>query len=260
MVNPNIFREYDIRGIVDQDLSPEIVRTLGRGMGTYFRGARAGGRSPRAGLPAELAGILPPSRRRIDVHGLPSSSTWGRSRPRCSISRSSTRDFEAGRHDHRLAQPARIQRLQDDVGAGDPLRRFHPGRPPHHRERGILRRPRRAGDPLRHRPGIPRLRGQERSSSPGRCKLVLDAGNGTGGVVAVPIFKRLGCEVVELFCDMDGRFPNHHPDPTLPEAMETPGQDGPRDRSGRRASPTTGTPTGSASSTTRGISSGATSS
>jgi phosphomannomutase/phosphoglucomutase len=37
--------------------------------------------------------------------------------------------------------------------------------------------------------------------------------------VAVPIFKRLGCEVIELYCEMDGRFPNHHPDPTLPEAM-----------------------------------------
>ena len=35
----------------------------------------------------------------------------------------------------------------------------------------------------------------------------------------MPIFRKLGCEVDELFCDMDGRFPNHHPDPTLPEAM-----------------------------------------
>ncbi|GAG93908.1 unnamed protein product, partial [marine sediment metagenome] len=43
---------------------------------------------------------------------------------------------------------------------------------------------------------------------------------GTGGVVAVPIFKELGCEVVELYCEMDGNFPNHHPDPTLPEALE----------------------------------------
>jgi len=53
-----------------------------------------------------------------------------------------------------------------------------------------------------------------------KLKIVIDAGNGTGGVVAVPIFKRLGAEVVELFCEMDGRFPNHHPDPTLPEAMD----------------------------------------
>ena len=51
-------------------------------------------------------------------------------------------------------------------------------------------------------------------------KVVIDAGNGTGGVVAVPLLKRLGADVVELFCEPDGRFPNHHPDPTLPEAME----------------------------------------
>jgi phosphomannomutase (EC 5.4.2.8) len=51
-------------------------------------------------------------------------------------------------------------------------------------------------------------------------KVVLDAGNGTAGAVAGPIFRRLGCEVIELYCDMDGRFPHHHPDPTLPEAMK----------------------------------------
>jgi phosphomannomutase/phosphoglucomutase len=51
-------------------------------------------------------------------------------------------------------------------------------------------------------------------------KVVIDAGNGTGGTVAVPLFRRLGAEVVEKYCDMDGTFPHHHPDPTLPEAME----------------------------------------
>jgi phosphomannomutase/phosphoglucomutase len=49
---------------------------------------------------------------------------------------------------------------------------------------------------------------------------VVDAGNGTAGVIAVPIFKKLGCDVIELYCDVDGNFPNHHPDPTLPEALE----------------------------------------
>jgi phosphomannomutase / phosphoglucomutase len=49
---------------------------------------------------------------------------------------------------------------------------------------------------------------------------VIDAGNGTGGVIAVPILRKLGCDVIELYCDMDGRFPHHHPDPTLPEAMK----------------------------------------
>ena len=51
-------------------------------------------------------------------------------------------------------------------------------------------------------------------------KVVLDAGNGTAGPVAVPLFRRLGAEVIELYTEMDGRFPNHHPDPTLPEALK----------------------------------------
>jgi len=47
-------------------------------------------------------------------------------------------------------------------------------------------------------------------------KVVVDAGNGTGGRAAVPLLRRLGCDVIELYCEMDGRFPNHHPDPTVP--------------------------------------------
>jgi len=47
-------------------------------------------------------------------------------------------------------------------------------------------------------------------------KVVLDSGNGTAGPVAPALLRRLGCEVVELFSEPDGRFPNHHPDPTVP--------------------------------------------
>jgi len=50
-------------------------------------------------------------------------------------------------------------------------------------------------------------------------RVVVDAGNGTGGPVAPAIYRRLGAEVTELFTDMDGRFPNHHPDPTVEENM-----------------------------------------
>ena len=53
-----------------------------------------------------------------------------------------------------------------------------------------------------------------------KLKVVIDAGNGTAGVIACPIFKELGCEVIELYCEMDGHFPHHHPDPTLPEALQ----------------------------------------
>ncbi len=51
-------------------------------------------------------------------------------------------------------------------------------------------------------------------------KIVLDCGNGVAGDIAPILFKTLGCEVVELFCDVDGSFPNHHPDPSVPENLE----------------------------------------
>ena len=51
-------------------------------------------------------------------------------------------------------------------------------------------------------------------------KLVIDAGNGVAGELAPKLFKALGCEVVELFCEIDGNFPNHHPDPAHPENLQ----------------------------------------
>jgi phosphomannomutase/phosphoglucomutase len=49
-----------------------------------------------------------------------------------------------------------------------------------------------------------------------KMRVVIDAGNGTAGVVAGPLLRDLGCEVEELYCEIDGRFPNHFPDPTIP--------------------------------------------
>jgi phosphomannomutase/phosphoglucomutase len=51
-------------------------------------------------------------------------------------------------------------------------------------------------------------------------KIVLDAGNGTASTVAPELFRQLGAEVIPLFCELDGRFPNHHPDPTVPENLK----------------------------------------
>jgi len=51
-------------------------------------------------------------------------------------------------------------------------------------------------------------------------KIVIDAGNGVTGMIAPRLFRELGCEVIELFCDIDGDFPNHHPDPTVEANLE----------------------------------------
>ncbi len=50
-------------------------------------------------------------------------------------------------------------------------------------------------------------------------KIVVDAGNGAAGHVAPELFRQLGCEVFELYCEVDGQFPNHHPDPSQPENL-----------------------------------------
>ena len=51
-------------------------------------------------------------------------------------------------------------------------------------------------------------------------KVVVDCGNGVAGVVAPKLLKAMGCELVELYCDVDGNFPNHHPDPSKPENLQ----------------------------------------
>ena len=51
-------------------------------------------------------------------------------------------------------------------------------------------------------------------------KIAIDCGNGVAGAFAGELYRRLGCEVIELFCDVDGNFPNHHPDPAHPENLQ----------------------------------------
>ncbi len=52
-------------------------------------------------------------------------------------------------------------------------------------------------------------------------KIAIDCGNGVAGAVAPRLYRRLGCEVTELFCEVDGTFPNHHPDPSQPKNLAT---------------------------------------
>lgn len=53
-----------------------------------------------------------------------------------------------------------------------------------------------------------------------KVKVVVDCGNGTGGITAIPLYKKLGADVVDIFCEVDGSFPNHHPDPTETENLK----------------------------------------
>ena len=53
-----------------------------------------------------------------------------------------------------------------------------------------------------------------------KLKIVIDAGNGVTGAIAPQLFRSLGCEVIELYCEVDGTFPNHHPDPSKPDNLK----------------------------------------
>ena len=57
------------------------------------------------------------------------------------------------------------------------------------------------------------------SPGPKKIKVVVDAGNGTGNLTAIKLYQSLGWEVIDLFSEPDGHFPNHHPDPTQPESL-----------------------------------------
>jgi phosphomannomutase/phosphoglucomutase len=218
-INPKIFREYDIRGVVDKDLNPKIVEALGRGVGTYFRqhGKRnvALGRDARLSTPsyveAVTRGLISTGCSVIDIGLVPTPLLYFAVFSR----KKEAAVMVTGSHN-----PPEYNGFKMMVGEetlyGEAIQEIYK----------ILREKR----VVRDKPGarsseeiIPEYENYILKDIRLRRKLkvILDAGNGTAGFVAAPIFKKLGCEVIELFCEPDGRFPNHHPDPTLPEAMET---------------------------------------
>lgn len=216
-INPSIFREYDIRGIVDVDLTPDVVRTLGRAMGTYF--LRNGKKAVALGADCRLSS---PSFAEAMADGLRAVG--------CVVTDLGTiptpllyfaayyKNMEAGVMITGSHNPPEYNGFKMTVGHetlyGDSIQEIHriirdeafapPGRGGYARFNLI---------PEYH-DYVLKLFKLVRP-----LKVVLDAGNGTAGVVAAPLFRKLGCKVDELYCEMDGHFPNHHPDPTLPEAM-----------------------------------------
>jgi phosphomannomutase/phosphoglucomutase len=216
-INPKIFREYDIRGIVGQDLDDAAVEILGRAMGTYFLGRGqndvAVGRDVRLSSPgfsrALIRGLTSTGCDVADLGVVPTPllyfSVFHRKMPAGVMITGSHNPPEHNGFKMMSGLETlygkTIQALYEIVRKGV----FPEGQ-------GRVR-------PLDVVPEyLDYVAGDVRFAR--TVKVVIDAGNGTGGVVGVPLLRRLGADVVELFCEPDGRFPNHHPDPTLPEAME----------------------------------------
>jgi phosphomannomutase / phosphoglucomutase len=212
-LSPTIFREYDVRGLVDVDLTEEAVSLVGKALGTRIReagGRRAGvGRDARLSGPRFAASMIAALRSTgcdvVDLGVVPTPLGYFASHTAgldglCLIT---------GSHN-----PPEYNGLKLGLGTGS----FHG------EEIQAIRRLAESG---RFAEGQGRLEALDVVGPYQRCveqnlrlgarrpKVVLDAGNGTGGVVAVPIFRALGFEVVPLFIEPDGTFPNHHPDPTV---------------------------------------------
>jgi len=216
--NPAIFREYDIRGVAERDFDDAFARTLGQAYGTMAREAGkrvvAVGRDCRLTSPSYASaladGLVSTGLEVVDIGTCPTPLMYfslfhfdldggiqvtGSHNPP---------DFNGFKIclDKSTIYGEQIQELRERIARGG----FAAGRG-RRTAREIIA------------PYQDHVAGQF-GRLPRNLTVIVDAGNSTAGPVAPPLFERLGCTVTRLFCDMDGRFPNHHPDPTVVENMQ----------------------------------------
>ena len=216
-VPAEIFKAYDIRGIVGRTLTPEIVTAIGRALGSEARAraqtAVAIGRDGRLSGP-ELSSALAQGLQAagIDVIDIGMAATpmgyFAAHQLGCGSAVMVTGSHNppdynglkmvlggvtlAGEDIQRLRR--RIEVDDFDQGAGN--YKTSDVRPAY----------------------LERIASDVRLARP--MKLVIDCGNGVAGATAPELFRRLGCEVKTLYCEVDGNFPNHHPDPSKPENLQ----------------------------------------
>jgi phosphomannomutase / phosphoglucomutase len=216
-MNPQVFREYDVRGIVDQDLNPDFVRQLGKAIGAYARRQQVktmtAGRDCRLSSETYLNAITEGIRSTgIDVIDVGLCATG--------MLYYSIRhlDTEGGVMVTGSHNPPEFNGFKICIGPdtiyGEEIQEL----------RKIMEK-------AEYPTGNGRISRQDIAPSyedylvnnvnirPG-LKIVVDAGNGVGGLFALPILKRLGCEILDIYCDPDGHFPHHFPDPTVPDNLK----------------------------------------
>jgi phosphomannomutase/phosphoglucomutase len=213
MLKSTIFREYDIRGVADQDLQTEDVRILGQAFGTYLT-RNSGvhiclGRDTRLSSPrladAVKAGLQAAGCCVTDIGVVPTPVLY------YSVFQQKADGgvMVTGSHNppefngfktvcgESTIHGAAIQELRRLIEAGDLI----------------------AGSGTESMADLVTPYVEEVAKQfhyPRRIRVVVDAGNGTGGPVMHRVLERLNVDATEMFFDMDGRFPNHHPDPTVP--------------------------------------------
>ena len=217
MLPPEIFKAYDIRGVVGRTLTAPIVRVIGQALGSLARergrNAIAVGRDGRLSGPELVAaladGIRAAGADVIDIGMVVTPMTYFAAlhlRTGCSV-------MVTGSHN-----PPDYNGLKMVIDAttlsGDDIQALR-----QRIERGGLA----SGSGALRTEDVraayfDRIAGDVRLARP--MRIAVDCGNGVAGAFAPALYRRLGCEVVELFCDVDGRFPNHHPDPSQPKNLE----------------------------------------
>jgi phosphomannomutase / phosphoglucomutase len=217
-VDPAIFRAYDIRGIVGKSLTADVAKRLGQSIGMLMREKglheMVVGRDGRLSGP-ELAGALADGLRAtgidvIDIGAVPTPVVYYaayRFNTGCGVAVTGSHNppdyngFKIVVGGETLSEGA-IQDLYQRIATG------------------ALDSDGKGG--LRHVDVVPdyieRITSDVQTERP--LKLVVDCGNGIPGAVAPQVLEGIGCEVIPLYCDVDGNFPNHHPDPSDPHNLE----------------------------------------
>ncbi|HEY6912712.1 MAG TPA: phosphomannomutase/phosphoglucomutase, partial [Myxococcales bacterium] len=215
----HVFREYDIRGLVATELTPQFAEQLGRGFGQYLLEKNPGAQAIVLGRDHRLSseGLAQAFSRGVRSHGVDVISIGVVATPMtyfaanvlpvdglCMITGSHNppeyNGFKVGIGKSTLAGPE-VQELKKRVAQGKAGKRN--------------------GRELDHDIITPYIHFivQSLGMTPRPLNVVCDAGNGTGGLVGPRLLRALGHHVTELFCNLDGNFPNHHPDPTVEENL-----------------------------------------
>ena len=216
MLKSTIFREYDIRGIADEELPGAGVVELGKAIGTYLR--RKGGKNINLGRDCRLSstrlrdalidGLLSTGCQVADVGVVPTPLLY------YSVFhlKAAGAVMITGSHNPSEYNGFKV------VSGGSTIH----GEEIQELRRMIERRDFLEGAGSERSVDVATAYVDEISSQfrfKRRIKVVADAGNGTAGPVMHRIFQKLNCEATELFFDMDGHFPHHHPDPTVPQNL-----------------------------------------
>lgn len=216
-VSPSIFRAYDIRGIVGDTLTEESVYAIGQVLGSLAieKGEKsmAVGRDGRLSGPmlvkALTEGILASGCNVIDIGVVPTPLLYYTTY----VEDTRSGVMLTGSHNPPDYNGLKIM-IKGETLAEDAIKEIY---------RRIIN-----GDVCEGDGQLQKIEITERYLADvmqdvklnRQLKVVIDCGNGVAGAVAPELFRRMGCDVVELFCDVDGNFPNHHPDPSQTENLQ----------------------------------------